>query len=78
MATLERLLYDRNSAAEVLSLSLRTIDYALSRGEFETRMVGRKRLITARSLKRWANTNHYGSVRGPKNDNVDQDQDKAA
>lgn len=58
----EKLLYDRNSAAEALSVSIRTVDYALSRGEFETRRVGRRVLITAGSLKRWAASNHYGPV----------------
>ena len=78
MANLERLLYDRKSAAEMLSASVRTIDYALARGAFETRKVGRRTLITVGSLKRWANSNHYGSVKGPKQDKGDEDQVKAA
>jgi hypothetical protein len=78
MANLERLLYDRKSAAEACSVSVRTIDYALARGEFETRKIGRRTLITASSLKRWANSNHYGSVKKPKQDKDGEDQEKAA
>jgi hypothetical protein len=78
MACLERLLYDRKSAAVACSISVRSIDYALSRKEFETRKVGRRTLITAKSLKRWASSNHYGSVRGPERDKSDTDQDSAA
>jgi hypothetical protein len=46
----DKLLYDRKSAAYSLSISLRALDYALARGEFETRKNGRKTLITAASL----------------------------
>jgi hypothetical protein len=66
MATLERLLYDRKTAALVLSVSIRTIDYALARQEFEWRRIGRRKLITSKSLRSWANKNHYGSVKEPK------------
>jgi hypothetical protein len=78
MANLERLLYDRKSAAMRLSLSVRTIDYYLARGELEFRTVGRRKLITDRSLRRWASMNHYGPVKGPELDASDQDQQKAA
>jgi hypothetical protein len=78
VADLERLLYDRKTAARLLSVSVRTIDYALARGEFEWRKIGRRKLITARSLKRWASSNHYGSVKGPQQDKVDQNQSFAA
>ena len=76
MSNLERLLYDRKTAALVLSVSIRTIDYALSRQEFEWRKIGRRKLITAKSLRSWANKNHYGSVKESKPD--EDDQDKAA
>jgi excisionase family DNA binding protein len=76
VCNLERLLYSRETAAQALSVSVRTIEYALARGEFETRMVGRRRLITARSLKRWASCNHYGPVKGPKQDKGKSKQDK--
>ena len=59
LATVERLLYGRKEAAIALSISVREVDYGLAFGEFETRRVGRRVLITASSLRRWANTNHY-------------------
>ena len=78
VAPVERLLYGRKEAAIALSTSVRRIDYALAFGAFETRRDGSRVLITARSLKRWANTNHYGPVKGPKPDTLDLNQDKAA
>ena len=78
MSELERLLYGRKSAAESLSVSVRTVDYALSRGEFETRKIGRRTLITARSLRSWAGKNHYCSVKEPQQDTKNDDRDIAA
>jgi hypothetical protein len=57
-----KLLHDRQSAAEACSVSLRTIDYALARREFETRRIGRRTLITDRSLRKWASQDHFGPV----------------
>ena len=59
VAPVERLLYGRKEAALALSISVREVDYGLAFGEFETRRVGRRVLITASSLRRWASTNHY-------------------
>ena len=63
VASVERLLYGRKEAATALSISVRRVDYEIAAREFETRKVGRRVLITARSLKQWANTNHYGPCR---------------
>jgi len=57
-----RLLYDRRSAATALCISIRSLDYLLARDEFETRKIGRKVLITAGSLKRFAAGNHFGAI----------------
>jgi hypothetical protein len=61
---IQKLLYDRKSAAWVYSVSVRTIDYLIANGAFETRRLGRKVLITASSLKRYAAANHFGPVSG--------------
>jgi hypothetical protein len=74
---MERFLYDRKAAAEAVSLSIRSIDYFLSQGEFETRRIGRKVLITASSLKKFASQNHYGPVDG-REDSEEQEQQRAA
>jgi excisionase family DNA binding protein len=59
----DKILYDRKSAAHALSVSVRTIDYLLAAGEFETRRIGKKVLITRASLLRFAQGNHYESPR---------------
>jgi excisionase family DNA binding protein len=48
------LLHDRKTAAYVLSISVRTLDYEIAAGEIKTRRIGGKVLITARELKRFA------------------------
>lgn len=61
---IQKLLYDRKSGAWTISVSTRTIDYLIASGALETRRIGRKVLITASSLKRYAAANHYGPVCG--------------
>lgn len=78
MAVLEPLLYGRKASAEMLSVSVRTIDYMTAHGELEWKKIGRRTLITATSLKKAARCNHYGPVKGPKREDVDHHQDKAA
>jgi hypothetical protein len=58
-----RLLYDRKSAAHTLSVSVRTLDYLLASGQFDTRRIGKKVLITRASLVRFSQGNHYESPR---------------
>jgi hypothetical protein len=60
--SIEKLLYDRKSVAFALSTCVRTVDYYLARGAFETRRIGRKVLITASSLRKFAASNHFGPV----------------
>jgi hypothetical protein len=77
VAKVERLLYGRKEAAVALSISVREVDYGLAYGEFETRRVGRRVLITAPSLKRWASKDHYRPVSKTQPAGLDQ-EDKAA
>ena len=58
----EKILYDRRSAAEALSISPRTLDYYLSRHELQTRRIGRKVLIPRAELLRFAKADHFGPV----------------
>lgn len=60
---MEKLLYDRRSAAEALSLSVRSLDYLISRKEIRTRRVGKKVLIHASELRRFAASDHFGPIR---------------
>ena len=50
----ERLLYGRLSAAVVLDLSPRAIDYLIASGDIEAIRIGKRVLITADSLRRFA------------------------
>ena len=63
MGTTDRLLYDRKTAAEMLSISVRTLDYLISQRKLETRRIGRKLLIPRESLRRFAAADHPGYSR---------------
>ena len=58
-ATVEKLRYDRKSAAFALSMSVRALDYRLASGEIETTRDGRKRYISATALRRYSSRNHF-------------------
>lgn len=53
-----RLLYDRKEAAKLLSISLRSLAYLLSRGEIHFRRIGSKTLIPHAELVRFARGQH--------------------
>lgn len=57
-----RLLYDRESAALQLSISIRSIDYYIAAGELKTRRKGRKVLIPHAELVRFAASDHWEPV----------------
>jgi len=61
-ATVEKLRYDRESAAFALDMSVRAIDYRLASGELESFRDGSKRYITASALKRYASRNHFNGL----------------
>ncbi|HEY1160872.1 MAG TPA: hypothetical protein VGE83_09595 [Terracidiphilus sp.] len=61
-ATVEKLRYDRKSAAFALSMSVRALDYRLASGEIETTRDGRQRYISASTLKRCASRNHFDGL----------------
>jgi hypothetical protein len=52
------LLYDRKSAARMLSINLRGLAYLLSRGEIHFRRIGTKTLIPHAELVRFARGHH--------------------
>jgi hypothetical protein len=53
-----RLLYDRKSAARLLSISIRSLAYLLSRGEIRFRRIGSKTLIPHAEFVRFARGHH--------------------
>lgn len=54
-----RLLYDRKTAARMLSISVRSLDYIIAAKGLDTRRIGRKVLVTHASLVRYASGNHF-------------------
>jgi hypothetical protein len=54
-----RLLYDRQTAARMLSISVRSLDYIIAAKGLDTRRIGRKVLVTHASLVRYSTGNHY-------------------
>ncbi|MCL2659454.1 MAG: helix-turn-helix domain-containing protein [Acidobacteriaceae bacterium] len=58
MPTEERLLVDRRSAAQYLSISQRSLDYLLARGELTMKRIGTRTLIPLAELKRYAEFDH--------------------
>lgn len=59
-----RLLYDRKTAAKMLSISLRSLAYLLSRGEIHFRRIGAKTLIPHSELVSFARGHHPKPVSG--------------
>ncbi len=57
-----RLLYDRKTAARMLSISVRSLDYIIAAKGLDTRRIGSKVLVTHASLVRYASGNHCESV----------------
>jgi excisionase family DNA binding protein len=53
-----KILFSKKAAAEMLDLSVRTVDYLLASGELEYRKVGRKVLIPRVALTRFASGDH--------------------
>lgn len=54
-----RFLYDRKTAARMLSISVRSLDYIIAAKGLDTRRIGRKVLVTHASLVRYASGNHF-------------------
>jgi len=53
-----KLLLTRVEAAAALSISVRTLDALLARGELPTRRLGRRRLIARAELERFIKRDH--------------------
>ena len=60
---IEKLLYSREDAAAALSISIRSVDYLIAEGKMTTRRIGRKILIPAGDIKRFARADHPECIR---------------
>lgn len=56
----DRILYDRKSAAEMLSVSLRQLDRHICFKEIQVRRIGRRTLISRQALEQFARRDHVG------------------
>ncbi len=54
----QKLLFTKSQAADLLSISVRTLEHLIANEELEVCRVGRRVLITARSLDRFTKTDH--------------------
>jgi hypothetical protein len=61
-----RMMYDRKSAAQQLSISVRSLDYLISRSLIPTRRIGSRVLVRHEDLKKFARGNHTETVCGNK------------
>ena len=59
----QRLLYDKKTAAEMLSISLRSLNYLLSRGLIRFRRIGSRVLIPHGELVRFARCHHAEPIK---------------
>lgn len=57
-----KLYYTKQEAAQMLSLSVRMIDYMIQRGVLRVRRVGRRVLISRKALLQFAQGDHSGRV----------------
>ncbi len=58
--------YSLKRAAEESGLSMRTLQYAIERGELASVQVGRRRLVLARSLEQFLSKGSRRAKIGPK------------
>lgn len=64
MTECNQLLFSRKSAAQMLDLSIRKIDYLVANKELDARRIGRKVLIPKASLVRFAARDHINLKTG--------------
>jgi excisionase family DNA binding protein len=64
MLTTEKVLYTKREAAQLLSISLRSLDYLIFNQQIPTRRIGRRVLIHRDVIERFARRDHV-SIRTP-------------
>ncbi len=58
----EKILIGRRQAAAALSISTRSLDYLIERGELRALRVGRRVLLRVADLEAWARRDHAGRI----------------
>lgn len=67
----DQLLLSRHDAAVALGVSIRMVDYLISRGELRSRSIGRRKMVARVELERFAT--HGGAKRNGSNRKVKKD-----
>jgi hypothetical protein len=65
-----KILYSRKEASYALSISVRSLDIALAAGQMKFRRIGRRVLIAADELARYARRDHACLTQYPSEDSV--------
>ena len=74
----EVILVDKKTAAFLLSISLRTLEYLIARKEIGVRKIGRRCLISRKDLERFARADHKSPSRATENAKVASFSDATA
>jgi hypothetical protein len=61
---IQKLLYDRRSAAYALSISVRSLDYLIGNKQLNAIRLGRKVMLTHGELTKFCRSNHFGLTTG--------------
>jgi hypothetical protein len=61
----EPILLSRRDGAQLLGISLRSLDYAIARGLIRTRKIGRRVMVPRTELLRFASKDHSHIAPGP-------------
>jgi excisionase family DNA binding protein len=64
MLPFEKILYTKREAAQLLSISVRSLDYLIFNQQIPTRRVGRRVLVHRDAIERFARRDHL-SIRTP-------------
>jgi hypothetical protein len=62
---IQKMLYDRKSAAFALSISTRSLDYLIANKQLATRKLGKKIMVSASELARFSRMDHLQLTQTP-------------
>ncbi len=69
MLATEKVLYTKRETAQLLSISLRSVDYLIFAQELPVRRIGRRVLVHREAIERFARRDHV-SIRTPEGSSV--------
>ena len=64
MDSQKKILLSKREAAQLLSISMRSLEYLLAAKQLASRRVGRRVLVPYSALAAFANRDHFGPVTG--------------